>query len=49
VEGDVERCQGFKDRSNVDFRATRDTYMYMGKVEINEILNKIKDLFSCSW
>ena len=49
VEGDAKRCQGFKGGSYIDFRATRDTYMDIRKVEVNKILNKTKDLFSCSW
>jgi hypothetical protein len=49
VEGDMESCQGLEGSSNINFRATSDTYMYIGKVEVNKILNKIKDLFSWSW
>ena len=47
VEGDAKRCQGFKGCSYIDFRPTRDTYMYIWKVEVNKILNETKDLFSC--
>jgi len=46
VEGDAKRCQGFKSCSYVDLRATRDTHMYIWKVEVNKVLNKTKDLFS---
>jgi len=48
VEGDAERCQGLKDSLYIDFWATRDTYMYVRKVEVNKFLNKIKYLFSWS-
>jgi hypothetical protein len=49
VEGDMERCQRLEGSSYINFRATSDTYMYIGKAEVNKILNKIKDLFSWSW
>jgi hypothetical protein len=49
VEGDAKGCQVFKGCSYIDFRATRDTYVYIWKVEVNKILNKTEDLFSCSW
>src|SRR6266849_3502513 len=49
VEGDTEGCQGLEGSLYINFGPTRDTYMNVGKPEINEVLNKTKDLFSWSW
>ena len=49
MEGYVKRCPKFKSRSYIDLRVTHDAYMYIWKVEINEILSKIKDPFWCRW
>ena len=45
----MERCQGLEGTSYIDLRATCDTYMYVGKMEANKVLNKTKHLFSWSW
>src|ERR1700733_13363488 len=49
VEGDTEGCQGLERSLYIGFRATRNTYMYVARLEASEVLNKTKDLFSWSW
>ena len=49
MEGYPERCQRLKNSLNVNLGPTCDTYMQFWEGESNEIIDKIKHLFSWSW
>jgi len=49
MERDTEKCQGLEDISNVDFWATCYTDVEIWEAKVNEIFDKIKDLFSWRW
>ena len=48
MEGHAERCQGFKSGLYVDLGSTRDAYVQIWEVQVNEIVHKAEDFLSRS-